>query len=271
MNRVAPQDTAVAVVSRGDDALLQLGGRRAWHFPCAEDGSYLGYYPETGAEAIAHLQELMSRGVEYFVLPSTAFWWLEHYPELNRHLRESCQMVAGEEAGLVFALTESAAAAAVAAPAAAPVAAGAAEATPLRALVESLLPSDAITAVLALEGAPVALDGARMWSLPRRLDGGFAGHLEALAASRVEFLVVPRDELEWLEHQSELFSALEHDHRLVTRQRHVGAIYELLAPSAPAEHSVANLEPATEAEQPRRSLLGRLAAAFNPGDRRNGG
>jgi hypothetical protein len=269
VKRVVPADATLAVASRGDDALLHLEGRRAWHFPCAEDGSYLGYYPETGGEAVAHLKELTARGADYFVLPSTAFWWLEHYPELNRHLRESCHMVAGEEAGLVFALSE-AAAAAVSPQPSAPVAAAEVASTPLRALTDALLPRDATTAVLALEGGPVPLEGARVWRLPRRLDTGPAGQLEALVASRVEFLVVPGDELDWLERQSDLFGALERHHRLVTRQAHTGSIYELVP--AAAQHDdpeTATLEPVATDEKSRRSLLGRLAGALNP-ENRNG-
>jgi hypothetical protein len=250
--RVVPADATLAVVSRGDDALLSLDGRRAWHFPSAEDGSYLGYYPETGAEAVGRLKELAARGADYFVLPSMAFWWLEHYPELNRHLRESCHMVAGDEAGLVFALSEQAAAA-VPPPASGPAAAVEAETSPLRDLTASLLPRDAITAVLAVEGGPVALEGARVWRLPRRLDDGSAGLLEALVASRIEFLVIPCDEVEWIERQSDLYGTLERNHRLVMRQQHVGTIYELVPPTTAAPAPVQR----TEEPKPRRSLFGK--------------
>ena len=35
----------MAVISKGDEALLNLDGRKAWHFPQDEQGSYLGYHP----------------------------------------------------------------------------------------------------------------------------------------------------------------------------------------------------------------------------------
>jgi hypothetical protein len=268
VSRVVPADATVAVVSRGDDALLHLDGRRAWHFPCAEDGSYLGYYPETGQEAVDHLLGLMSRGTDYFVLPSTAFWWLEHYPELSHYLRESGRLVASEEVGLVFAVSERALEA-PAAPVAEPLAADG-DATPLRAITRGLLPRDSITAVLALEGGPVALEGAHVWRLPRRIDTGLLGYLEALVATtKVEFLVVSADDFEWLERQSELFGTLESDHRLVTRQAHIGAIYELVPPAIePVEkRSGAAPEPAHPEAVPRRSLVSRLASALRGEDR----
>ncbi len=51
--QVVPPGATVAVVSRGDDQLLSLDGRRGWHFPRADDGTYAGYYPATGTEAVA--------------------------------------------------------------------------------------------------------------------------------------------------------------------------------------------------------------------------
>src|SRR5262249_31354544 len=73
-------EAPVAVVSRGDDALLELGGRPAWHFPQTPDGVYAGHHPADGPAAVAHLEAMRARGGRYLVLPSTAFWWLDHYP-----------------------------------------------------------------------------------------------------------------------------------------------------------------------------------------------
>jgi hypothetical protein len=42
---------------------------------------YAGYYPADSAAAVEHLEELRRAGVEYLLLPSTAFWWLDHYSE----------------------------------------------------------------------------------------------------------------------------------------------------------------------------------------------
>src|SRR5687767_15174541 len=69
-------DATILVVSRGDPALLELQGRRGWHFPQEADGRYAGYHPANSAAAISHLEELRSKGAEYILLPSTAFWWL---------------------------------------------------------------------------------------------------------------------------------------------------------------------------------------------------
>jgi hypothetical protein len=69
---VVPPDTTVLVVSKGDDDLVQLEGRRAWHFPRAADGGYAGYYPAYAAAAIAHLEALRAEGADHLVLPRTA-------------------------------------------------------------------------------------------------------------------------------------------------------------------------------------------------------
>ena len=43
--RLVPPDARILVVSRGDDALLQLGTTNATHFPQADDGRYAGSIP----------------------------------------------------------------------------------------------------------------------------------------------------------------------------------------------------------------------------------
>jgi len=43
-----PGGATVAIVSRGDDELLELPDeRRGWHFPQRADGVYAGYYRPT--------------------------------------------------------------------------------------------------------------------------------------------------------------------------------------------------------------------------------
>lgn len=100
-----PADATVLVVSRGDDALLDLGGRRTGHFPQADDGTYAGYHPADSEEAIGHLELLRARGAEYLVVPGPSLWWLDHYEGFGRHLERAYAAVAGDhESGLVFAL-----------------------------------------------------------------------------------------------------------------------------------------------------------------------
>ncbi|MDX6505335.1 MAG: hypothetical protein QOE29_2460, partial [Gaiellaceae bacterium] len=100
-----PEDSAVIVVSRGDEELLQLAGRRrGWHFPQVTDGVYAGHYPADSGEAIEQLEQLRESGGEFFVLPQTGFWWLEHYGGLAEYLAERCREVFRDDACLVYAL-----------------------------------------------------------------------------------------------------------------------------------------------------------------------
>jgi GT2 family glycosyltransferase len=100
-----PPDASVLVLSRGDEELLELGGRQAWHFPQQADGRYLGHYPADGAAAIRHLEELRARGAAYLLVPSTAYWWLDHYSDFGRHLRERYSAAEGRrEACVIFSL-----------------------------------------------------------------------------------------------------------------------------------------------------------------------
>jgi hypothetical protein len=100
-----PPDATVIVVSRGDDELLKLGGRTAWHFPRGEDGAYAGHNPADSAEAIARLEELRARGGQFLLLPATALWWLEHYDGFRRHLEEHyCGVMRLKQTCVIYAL-----------------------------------------------------------------------------------------------------------------------------------------------------------------------
>jgi GT2 family glycosyltransferase len=107
VDAVVPLDATVVVVSKGDDDLLDLGGRRAWHFPRADSGGYAGHYPADSAEAIAHLENLKSSGGDFLLFPSTALWWLEHYGEFEHHLKSRYSVAAWrEDTCMLFALRE---------------------------------------------------------------------------------------------------------------------------------------------------------------------
>ena len=91
----AAPGAVVAVVSRGDDGLVRHEGREGWHFPRAATGRWIGYHPESSAEAIAHLESSRAAGADYLVIPATAYWWLEHYAGFARHLGERYPLVDG--------------------------------------------------------------------------------------------------------------------------------------------------------------------------------
>jgi GT2 family glycosyltransferase len=104
LDRLPPKAT-VLVVSRGDDALLKLNGRRAWHFPQAADGVWAGHHPRDSREAIAHLKDLESRGAEYLLFPKTGLWWLDHYDGLRDYLEQHGQTIARElDACVIYGL-----------------------------------------------------------------------------------------------------------------------------------------------------------------------
>lgn len=83
-----PAGATVLVVSRGDEDLVDLRGRRGWHFPQAPGGEYAGHYPADGREAVEHLEDLRARGADHLIVPATSQWWLEHYTEFAEHLEQ---------------------------------------------------------------------------------------------------------------------------------------------------------------------------------------
>ena len=90
VHRVVPVNAGVLVVSKGDEELLRLGPRQAMHFPQTEDGKYAGYHPSDSDSAIAMVEELReSKGADYLLLPSSSFWWLEHYDGFRLHLERN--------------------------------------------------------------------------------------------------------------------------------------------------------------------------------------
>jgi GT2 family glycosyltransferase len=100
-----PVGATVLVISRGDEKLLELNGRRALHFPQGEDGGWAGHHPADSAEAIGHLETLRDDGAEYLVVPPTYNWWLSHYGGLRKHLDSHYHaVVCDERAGAIYQL-----------------------------------------------------------------------------------------------------------------------------------------------------------------------
>jgi hypothetical protein len=101
-----PEGATVLVVSKGDDDLVEVEGRKAWHFPQLDDGTYSGHHPADDDEAIAELERLRERGAEYLVLPASSMWWLDHYQGFRRHL-ERYERNGGDPAvALIYRLEE---------------------------------------------------------------------------------------------------------------------------------------------------------------------
>lgn len=81
-----PPGTTVAVITKGDDELVELDGRHGVHFPTDGDGGFAGFYPANGAEALVALERVRVLGATHLVVPATASWWLDFYPELAARL-----------------------------------------------------------------------------------------------------------------------------------------------------------------------------------------
>jgi hypothetical protein len=97
MRETIPTGQTVAVVSRGDDRLLELPDFQALHFPSGEDGTYSGNYPADDGDAIGRLDAVRRAGVSYLVFPFTALWWLDHYAGLRRYLDDIGEIVFGDQ------------------------------------------------------------------------------------------------------------------------------------------------------------------------------
>jgi GT2 family glycosyltransferase len=99
-----PRGAKILVVSKGDGALLELGGRAARHFPQSLTGGYAGFHPADGRAAVAALKKLLP-AFDHLVIPQTSLWWLEHYREFATFLKRHARRVAGEKnAGHIYRL-----------------------------------------------------------------------------------------------------------------------------------------------------------------------
>jgi GT2 family glycosyltransferase len=102
-----PFDSTVIVVSKGDETLVDLYGRQAWHFPQNEEGRWAGYHPKSSLAAVAHLESLRANGGDYLLFPATALWWLDEYSGLRQHLEQRYRVARRTDGTcLIFSLRE---------------------------------------------------------------------------------------------------------------------------------------------------------------------
>jgi hypothetical protein len=228
-----PRDAVVAVASKGDDELLELGGRTAWHLPQAENGVYLGHHPADGREAVDQLEYLRQRGAQFLVVPGSVWWWLEHYVELRDHLETHYATVAREHGVcLIVDLRET-----LADPSARD-REGLVER--VRELVREVVPEGSIVAVVTHgDDDLLELGGGRTGRhLPQAEGGVYAGYhpadsvtaiaqLEALREEGAAFLVIPAAQLWWLDYYAEFAQHLSNRYRLVARSAEAGVVYDL--------------------------------------------
>jgi hypothetical protein len=166
-----PAEATIAVVSKGDPRLLEIEGREGRHFPGDAEGGYAGYYPRTSEEAISLIEAARQGGIDFLCLPATALWWLDHYQGLAAWLRSHCRVAAADpETCVVYDL--------LGAPDG-----GADEerfgaTTQAGALLDSLLPADAVVYVVGLPAEDLAasdrtvkaIEGPAVIALRRRLE-----------------------------------------------------------------------------------------------------
>lgn len=235
-----PMDVPVVVVSKGDEELVDLGGRAGWHLPQTEDGVYAGHHFADGTEAVAQLEELRARGAGFFVLPGSSWWWLEHYPELTAHLERHHETVVREDGVCLIVDLRSPKALAEDDR----LAAYDELVLRLRALVDRSVPADAAVAVASKgDERLLELGGRATRHLPQAENGVYAGYhpansvtaiaqLEAAREDGARFFVLPETQLWWLDHYDEFARHLDARCTVVAREPGVGLVYRLARRSA---------------------------------------
>jgi hypothetical protein len=102
LDAAIPASAGVILVDQDEWREFVLPGRRVWPF-LEREGQYWGPPPDDQT-AIAALERLRGRGAEFMVIARPAFWWLEHYTGLHRHLETTGRRLLDSEWSVVFDL-----------------------------------------------------------------------------------------------------------------------------------------------------------------------
>jgi hypothetical protein len=226
VREATPAGAVVAVVSKGDPRLLELDDRTGVHFPADSEGRYAGFYPRTSEEAIAQLEAARRSGAEFFCVPATAFWWLEHYVELAAWLGVHCREAARDQtACVVYDLLRSPARRAEDHPSG--------PGSQLGALLDALLPEHALVFAIGFEPDGLAAAGRTVTPLRAGDGAGLRRRLESRRDRPTFVLLAPgrsaASELAGYE------GVLELTTELVARRSELGELREVKAARKPAE------------------------------------
>jgi hypothetical protein len=217
-----PAGSNVAVVSKGDPALVLFDQRNGWHYPQNGSGQYLGHHPESGAAAVAQLESLRMRGAQYLVVPSIYGWFLDFYTDLRNHLTREGEVIHRDENCTIYGLAKR-------------------DATShndktaverqLQDLVAAVLPHG--TAIVALSWAQAALAGTGDFRLKEPpagdsgADSGFSSFAAAINASGAEYLVIPASPYGERRPSDPLADRCRATWTSVLDHRHVCAVFEI--------------------------------------------
>jgi hypothetical protein len=218
-----PAGSNVAVVSKGDPALVLFDQRHGWHYPQTANGLYLGHHPDSGAAAVAHLESLRERGAQFLVIPAIYAWFLDYYTDLRSHLNRFGELIHRDDVCTIYGLARRALTTAPA---------GTAEERQLRDLVAAVLPHGC--SIVAFGRSLAALAGTgqfRVLESPTADVPAPAG-LPALAAALrnagAQFVVVPA-ESSGQRHRDPVVDRLRDAWPVVLDHRHVCAVFTLPA------------------------------------------
>jgi hypothetical protein len=100
--RLVPFGDEFILVDRDQWSRSEVIGRRRIPF-LERDGVYWGP-PEDDETAIRELEGMRGRGIRLIAFASPAFWWLDYYSGLRRHLCETARCVHADERLQIFAL-----------------------------------------------------------------------------------------------------------------------------------------------------------------------
>jgi SAM-dependent methyltransferase len=101
---VFPPNAIVAVVTSGDDRLLNLRLRRSFEFPTLKDQPSSEY--DNDASLIADIEAVKAQGAHFFFVPSMARGWFEGHSTFKTHVENKYRTVIEEGGSAAFALQD---------------------------------------------------------------------------------------------------------------------------------------------------------------------